>query len=346
MNLFFTIITAAIIFGILIIAHEFGHFIVAIKSGVKVLEFSIGMGPVLYQRETKTTKYSIRLFIPIGGFCQMKGEDDEEDKPEKGSFNYASPFKRIAILSAGAIMNLIVALLIFILIFINVGTDPSTKIETVVDNSPAYNAGMMDGDNILSINGTEVESWDNITDLIVGSDGKTLNVKVERTVDGQTIQTDLEIQPEIDTDSGEYKIGIITQMKVDFFHTITYSFRAIGQYIVLIFMVFGGLFSGQFRMDEVFSGPIGITAEIGRQLSTNGMLPILNIAAAMAVSLAFFNLLPLPALDGGRIFFTLIEAIKGSPVSRKVESRVHYIGFLLLMLLAIYIAFNDILKLF
>ena len=345
MNTVLTLIISVFTFGILIIAHEFGHFIAAVKSGVKVLEFSVGMGPLLMQKTTETTKYSVRL-LPVGGFCQMKGEDDEDDASEKGSLNAASPLKRIIILASGAAMNLLLAVLIFMVIFFITGTDPTTEIETVLDNSPAYSAGMRDGDKIISIDGTAVTEWAEITSAIVNSEGKSLQITVQRTENGETRTETFSAVPQTDSASGEYKLGIITKMKVNVFHALTNSFSAIWQYLALVAGVIGGLFTGKFKASEVFSGPIGITAEIGRQLSSNGMLPILNIAAAMAVSLAFFNLLPLPALDGGRILFTAIEAIKGSPVSRKFESRIHYIGFVLLMLLAAYVALNDILNLF
>ncbi len=337
-----TILVSMLIFGALIISHEFGHFIVAKKCGVVVEEFAMGMGPVLWKKQTDETLYTIRAF-PIGGFCQMKGEeaDEESAEPEEGSFSAISPFKKILVLIAGSAMNFLVAILLFFIIISISGNVATTTIDSVVENSPALSAGIMPGDKILYVDGTELKAWEDLGGMIdsKGGNAVTLTVKSE---DGNI--REISVVPYLDEETQTYKVGIVPKVGTDYFLAVKQSVQFIGVYIALIFDIFRQIFGGQMGM-EAFSGPIGATVMIGESISM-GYLYVLNIAASIAVSLGLFNLFPLPALDGSRVMFALIEWIKGSPVNPKWEGMVHTIGFVLLMGLAVIIAFKDIITFF
>jgi regulator of sigma E protease len=320
--------------------HEFGHFAAALICKVKVLEFSIGMGPLLWQKQTSTTLYSLRL-LPIGGFCSMLGEDEGEEAVQPGSINYIHPLKRVFVMASGALMNFISAILIFFVIMCFRGTDTTTTLEMVEKDGPAYTAGITEGDTIVRVGDNEITDWDELSKFLQVEQGEAIDITVLK-ANGETKV--YSVVPALDSETNVYRIGVISKVKFVFWHALRNSVLAIGEYIVAIIQIFGGVFSGEYAMNEVFSGPIGVVPEIGRQMSL-GLLPVLYIAGAIAVSLGFFNLLPFPALDGSRIVFALVEMIKGSPISRKWEGRIHYIGFIVLMLFAVYVAYNDIAKL-
>jgi regulator of sigma E protease len=340
MSLFFTIAVSLAIFGMLIVAHELGHFLAARLMGVEVEEFSMGMGPLLWQKRTTRTKYSVRLF-PIGGYCLMRGEDEGAERSLEGSINAASPLKRIFVFAAGAAMNFLAAILVFFLAMAVTGTDATTTIELVEANSPAQAAGLKAEMQIHSVNGRPIAEWAEFSQAVFESKGA--NVALTASEPGGQEKA-YAIAPAYDEEAQAYRIGVAAKSKFVLWHAVTRSVAAIGQYIVAIIGVFGGVFTGRFAFNEVFSGPIGVTAEIGRQIAS-GVLPVLFIAGAISVSLGFFNLLPLPALDGSRIAFAVVELVKGSPVSRKWEGRIHYVGFIILMLFAAIVAYSDISKL-
>ncbi len=340
MNTVITILVALLIFGILIISHEFGHFIAARKCGVEVEEFSAGMGPLLLQKKTEKTAYSLRLF-PIGGFCRMKGEDDESDTPEAGSLNAASPIKRIIILAAGATMNFIVAVLIFFALFCISGTDATNTIGSFADISPAREAGIEVGDTVTAINGSEIKTWEDVTGAIRGGDGSILKITVKK-ADGSLVSYDVE--PYYSAEEDAYLVGISPKVTTNIFKAMGTAFSMLGYMIAAIWNVFVGLFRGEVGL-EAFSGPIGATVVIGQYIP-QGLIYILSIAGSISVSLGFFNLLPIPALDGSRILFAFIELIKGSPVNRKLEGRIHFIGFAVLIVFALFIAYRDIITFF
>lgn len=335
-----TIVATLIIFGILIGVHEAGHFVMARKCGVVVEEFSIGMGPLIKRWEGKkdNTIYTIRL-LPIGGFCKMRGEDDENDI--EGGLNSISPFKRILVLAAGALMNLLSALVILILVFTIAGTTPTTTIKSILDNSPAYNSGLKTGDTIIKIDSSSINKWEDISKAISLSNGKEINVKV-KTKSGE-IKT-YKMTPEINQDDKTYKIGITPTNKRNAISVMKTATNTFFSYIKVTFTSVIYLLRGKVAMKEL-SGPIGVATVINSYISY-GLATVLNIAALLSVSLGIFNLLPIPALDGGRIFFCLIEIIKGSPINPKYESTVHMIGFMALMLLMVVVAYQDILRLF
>lgn len=175
-----TVIVTVLIFGVLITTHELGHFIAARKCGVIVEEFSIGMGPLLFERKgSDNTVYSLRL-LPIGGYCKMYGEDEDEDIAGEGSLNWVSPWKRIIILAAGAMTNLLSALLILMLVYAINGTEPTTTIGNVIDNSPAYHAGIESGDTIIKADNTDIDSWESLAGSIDASKGRQITLTLRK----------------------------------------------------------------------------------------------------------------------------------------------------------------------
>ncbi|MFA0816333.1 MAG: RIP metalloprotease [Anaerofustis sp.] len=328
-----TIIVSLLIFGILIVSHEFGHFVTAVKSGVTVEEFAVGMGPKLFQKQTKITKFTLRLF-PIGGFCRMKGEDAEDMEP--GSFNSAHPLKKILILAAGSLMNFVVAIILFFILYLMIGF-PTTTIASFTDSSPARDSGIVEGDTILRIENTEIKEWTDVTKAIQQNGDNQVTVTV-RHQDGT--ESAFLLTPYYSDDRQDYMIGIAPTYHANLWKSFLGSFEMFWTYMKLIIGVFVGLFKGQFGL-EAFSGPIGATVVIGQYLP-QGLVYVLNIAASISISLGLFNLFPIPALDGSRILFIVIEMIKGSPVNKEMEGRVHFIGFVLLIAFAIFIAYRDI----
>ena len=341
MSIVLSIICTLIIFGVLITTHEFGHFIVAKKCGVIVEEFSIGMGPLLFKRKGKDeTLYSLKL-LPVGGYCKMYGEDEDENELGEGSLNSISPFKRILVLAAGAFMNLITAIIILMIVYAMAGTEPTTTISNVLENSPAYTSGLKAGDTIIKIEDTNINSWEDLSNEITSSNGKKINVTYT-TSDNQTKQTT--ITPTLDKSTNSYKIGITPEYSRSFIGTITNAFKAFFTYIYLTFEAIISLIRGAIGINQL-SGPIGV-ATIVNQAMSMGSIIVLNITALLAINIGIFNLLPIPALDGSRILFCIIEMIKGSPINREKEGTIHFIGFILLMALAVFVAVQDVIKLF
>lgn len=342
MSTVITILVALLIFGVLITSHEFGHFLAARKCGVEVEEFSAGMGPLLWQKKTPKTDYSLRLF-PIGGYCKMKGEDEEDTdgEPEPGSLNAAPPLKRIIIMASGALMNFVAAILIFFAIYCISGTDATTTIASFTAVSPASKAGIEIGDKIVAINGSKISEWDDITSFIRDGDGSIVSVTVEKKSGGEATY---DIEPYYSEEDDAYLIGITPKVKTDIFKAFGRAFYMLGYMIKAIWDVFVGLFRGNIGL-EAFSGPIGATVVIGQYIP-QGLIYVLSIAGSISVSLGFFNLLPIPALDGSRILFALIELIAGKPINRKIEGKIHLIGFAVLLAFAVFVAYRDIINFF
>ncbi|NTW71696.1 MAG: RIP metalloprotease RseP [Eubacteriaceae bacterium] len=331
---FKTIFISIIIFGFLIIIHELGHFLAARLFGVKVLEFAIGMGPLLFSRQGEETLYSIRM-IPLGGFCKMQGED-ESDYTE-GSYNSKTKLQRIMILASGAIMNIIGAVVLLTIVFFIIGI-PTSVIENVEKGYPAYASGMKPEDKIVSINGQEINSWEDISGIIDDAKEKKYSVTVLR----DEKEVDLSITSKYDETLKRYRVGITPHRDKNVFLALTGGVTQSWEYTKLMLASFIQLFTGKVSTNDLM-GPIGVVTIVGETVQY-GAGAVLNLAALISLNLAIFNLLPIPALDGSRIMFVLIEWIKGSPVDPEKEGMVHFIGFALLMALAVFIAYKDILR--
>lgn len=339
----------------IVVIHEYGHFIAAKKCGVFVEEFAIGMGPKLWGRKKEGTLYTVRLF-PIGGYCKMKDEDSTSTDID--SFGNATKIKKFIILFAGAFMNFLLALAIFfgISFFSVVAT---TEIATVAENSPASNAGIMQGDVIYKIDGKRTRIFDDISLALTRNEKDTIDITVKR--DGKKI--DFQVKPEVK--DGRSIIGIASKTKsafigsreegyekASFFDTIYNGFwNMMFTMKVNILGVFE-LFSGQAELKDI-RGPIGLVPDINEtyeQAAQIGIasiiLTMLNLTAFLSANIGLINLLPLPALDGGRILFLLIEAIRRKPIPEEKEGMVHFVGFVVLMAFGVFIAFKDLKNIF
>lgn len=340
-----------IILGIIVLVHEFGHFIFAKIFGIYVYEFAIGMGPKLLSRKSKKgeTEYSIRA-IPIGGFCSLAGEDlDSDDKekiPSDRRLQSKPVWQRFLVMFFGAGNNFILAFLLLLTIAFGWGAVSSKPIiSELVSGNPAEKAGLQVGDHILEINGHRIKTSDDVSIYLqVENKDKPITFTIDR--NGRELDIDVTpIKEEVDG-SSIYRVGIIStgQLERGVIPSIKYAFTKMGSLFRQMIITFKGLFTGGLSVNQL-SGPVGIYNIVGTQASA-GFENILYLIALLSINVGFINLIPLPAFDGGRILFLIIEKIKGSPIKAETENKIHTIGFILLLALMIYITFNDILKLF
>ena len=344
-----TLIIFILVLGTIIFVHELGHFIFAKLMGVYVYEFSLGMGPRLFHKKGKETDYCLRL-IPIGGFCSMAGEEvDEEDikVPKKRRLQAKKPWQRFLIMFFGPGFNFIFAILLLFFVALFCGSYSYEPIISDVNkNYPAQLAGIEKGDEIVSINGKKVKTTDDATIYLTLADKKkSTTIKVKKENDDIK---EYKIKPKQEKKDGEtsYKYGITVkgEKKYGFVNSIKYTVVKTGSLFKQMWITVVNLFTGGVKVNQL-SGPVGIYSIVGEQ-SKSGVSNILYLMAFLSINVGFLNLIPLPAFDGGHILFIVIEKIKGSPVSPKVENMIHTVGLFLLMLLMVYITFNDILRLF
>lgn len=330
-----TAILAIILFCVMIFPHELGHYIAAKRLGVKVNEFAFGMGPVIWKKQKGETLHSIRLF-PIGGFCSMEGEDEDSDEPR--AFNNKKPWQKIIILAAGSFMNVLCAILIMSIV-VGVLGFTTTTIDTVSEGSPAETAGIMAGDEITAIDGQPIEAWTDVSAAIASAEGGQIIMTVQR--DGRTLEA--AVTPE-QTQDGAFLIGITSRVRHNPFRAVAEGAKSTWNITVSMFQTLSQLFTGQLGADSL-SGPVGMVQMVS-QTTQYGWWYYGFLTALICINLAIINMLPLPALDGGRIIFVIISMITGRPVSQKVEGTVHFVGIMLLFGLMAYVTFNDITRIF
>lgn len=426
------IIIALIVLSVIVIFHEFGHFIIAKSNGICVKEFTLGLGPTLLSFGKGETKYCLKL-LPFGGSCVMLGEDTEEPVNEERAFANKPVWSRIATIAAGPIFNFIMAFVLALFVIGYVGYDPcvvvgvsedtpayesglsqgdtilkvndkkvtfyrdyalymqlnmgktieleyktssgeikTTVIEpeyvekvvyqmgitmsenievlSIVEDSAASEAGLMVGDKIKAINGEELSNYEEVSPIVQGCEGKALELTIERDEKTQTIN----ITPTQVEQSG-YVYGVSysgARVKVSPLKTIGYGFSEVRYWIETTIKSLGMLLTGKVGADEL-SGPVGIVNMIGNtveQTKSEGIMIVLvnlaNMAILLSANLGVMNLLPIPALDGGRLVFLFIELVRGKPINREKEGLVHFVGMMLLMLLMIFVLFNDVRNLF
>ena len=332
-----TLISSLLVFLLVVMLHEFGHFSIAKLSGIKVNEFSIGMGPKIYQKQKGETFYSLRA-LPVGGYVAMEGEEDNSHDPR--AFNNVSIVKRMAVVLAGAFMNFVLAFIAFTLIFSIVGYG-SSEIEKVISNSPADKAGIQSGDLIIKINENKVKDIYDINSIISKNQKEEMDFQINR--EGNILN--LKIKPEYSVENQMYLIGITSKLDHSLLKSISLGANRTLEMSKLILKSIKMMFSGSFKM-EYLSGPVGVVQLIGSE-SSKGFLNFLQILGLISVNLGVFNLLPIPALDGGKFLFLLIEALRGKPIDEKIEQGLSLIGISLLFSLMIYVTiFNDIGRLF
>lgn len=327
-----TAIVFIIVFGMLVFIHEFGHFATAKLSGITVHEFALGMGPKIFSYQGQETLYSLRV-LPIGGYVRMEGEDEESDKD--GSFSQKSPWKRLAVIAAGPIMNFVLAIVVITALFMMDGF-PVNTIGELIDGAPAKQAGLNVGDEIINIDGQEVTSWDDVVTTISGAETDALKVTVLR--DGN--EESFTIQATKEEETGRRIIGIRPMFKKDILQSIKYAFMGVFFTIQAILQYLGSLLMGQGDFSQV-SGPVGIYNAVS-EASQTGLKSILNITGLLSINLGLINLLPFPALDGGRIIFIGLEILRGKPIDQEKEGFVHFIGFVVLMTLMVLLVMKDL----
>lgn len=334
------ILLAVVLFLLLIVFHEFGHFIVAKKSGIKVNEFAVGMGPLVYSKEKGETTYSFRA-IPIGGYCAMEGEDDESSDPR--SFDNAPAYKRFLTILAGPVANLIIAVLVFTIVGV-IGGVVTTEVSDFIEDSPAKAAGIEKGDEILKINDQVIDDFNDIS-KVVNDFYKDKDFDKEITVLAKRNGKDLDFAFKPKVDGENTYIGIIPARRTPgFFEAIGLGFKETGRNVKMIFTILGRLFTGKLAFGAL-SGPVGVLKELGNQ-AQNGLANLLYFLAYISVNLAVFNLLPIPALDGSKLLTSGIEIITGKKINKKLEEKITMVGFFILLGLILVVSIKDIVNLF
>jgi regulator of sigma E protease len=352
-NLLYSIVAAVVGLGLLIVFHEFGHFLFAKLSGVGVLTFSVGFGPKLWVKKKGETEYALSAF-PLGGYVKMVGEDPEEEVKAadlERSFAHKSLLKRTAIVAAGPGFNLLLAVFLLMLVFLFYGVPVlSNLVGAVEPESPAAQAGIQNGDRIVAVDGQAVNAWEDLSGAIKQSAGEPLALRVQRS--GQEVT--MTVQPrkkEVKNIFGELKedwmIGIGSQVSIEkgdpglaigkaFVQTYEYSkLTLIGLYKMITREV----------SPRNLGGPI-LIAQMAGQQAQEGIGSFLAFLAVLSINLGVLNLLPVPVLDGGHLFFFAVEAIIGRPVSLKYREKAQQVGIFLLLLLMIFAFANDIFRLF
>ncbi len=347
---FVNLLLLIFILGLIILVHEFGHFLWAKKFGVHIYEFSIGMGPIIHTHKGKDKiNYNIRAF-PIGGFVSMAGEVYEDDtKMKKEKFMCNKPgYQRLIILVAGVVNNFILALvLLFFIALIWGSTTTKPIVGTVLEDSPVAKAGIEAGDEILEINNIHSSSWDTLQIALYRKTDKDNYTFVVKKANGEEKTyhiTPKKIKNEDGSETKQFGFGMDTTKQRGFIPSIKYAFMKFGSIVSSMGLTITSLFTGKISLDAL-SGPVGIYQVIGDSVSM-GISQIIYIIAFLSINVGFINILPFPAFDGGRVLFLIIEKIKGSPINQKLENGLNTVGFILLMLLMIYVTIQDIIRLF
>lgn len=335
------VVLALLLLGVLIIAHEAGHFWAARACGIGVQEFSMGMGPLIAKwKSRKGTQFSVRL-LPIGGFCQFYGED--EDEPDPRAFNNQAVWKRAVTVASGPLMNFLVAFLVIVLFMSVIGINTIVpKIAQVEENAQA--AGLQVGDTIVSVNGAEMTNYQQISQAIATSEGNDVTLGVKRGKE----ELSLTLTPFYDEEAGRFRVGFSfgqERVRTSVLTSIPFSVQYNVESVKLILSTLKDLvFKGQ-GVDDV-TGPVGTVYVIQEVTQQGGLDVYLELIALISVNLGVMNLLPIPGLDGSRLLFLLIEAVRRKPVKREWEGAIHAAGFILLMGLMVLLTYKDIMRFF
>lgn len=346
-----SIIIFLVMFLVIVVSHEFGHYIVGKANGIHAVEFFVGVGPKLIHWTKDGTEFSIRL-LPFGGACVFEGADalsEEKGEPSEGSFLKASVFARFATTLAGPLFNIVLAYLCGVILS-SVCGEVIPKIQTVVEQSGAEEAGLLPGDVITNINGHSIHLSSEVSFASYYSAGEPLDITVLR--DGQKYK--FVVTPKYDEEAGRYYIGItngeyiecgpIDSLKYGFYN-VEYILRATLDSLRM-------MFTGQVGKDDL-AGPVGIVKVVDEtydEAKTYGFMSVLlsmmNITLLLSANLSVMNLLPIPGLDGGRLLFCIIEMIRRKPIPPEKEGYVNLAGMALLLALVVFVLFNDISKFF
>lgn len=380
-----TAIVSIAMFFVMISLHEFGHFIVAKILNFKVDEFSIGMGPAILKRKKGETQYSLRI-LPVGGYCKFEGED-EKDNDNPRAFANQKPWKRLLVLLAGGIFNVVLGFVLFMIVVFSISPVSTNVVDNTVEHSYVEQAGMQPGDKIVAINGKKVNFYNDIrlytqnfekdenAVITVKRDGKKIDfnfkpserseeavytdtgVQVNSTINGYTTEKFISYSDSVPKDdslvgqsqqSKSYIIGFYPRQKdINIFNVWGETYNETKFAVKLVYQSFWQMITGKIGIDKM-SGPVGIVKEVNNQVNSGkySVVNVINLVALLTINLGVFNLLPIPALDGGRILFVLIEMIRRKPIPPDKEGIVHAVGMLLLLLFILFISFHDIMRLF
>ena len=342
------ILLAIALLGVLVMVHEFGHYIVGRLTGMTVLEFSIGFGPKLLGWRRKEIDYSLRL-IPLGGYCSFLGEDENNDDPR--AMNNLPVWRRFLTVFAGPAMNFVFALAVCVvsmMLYEGVRTQP--LIQEVVPASPAAQAGIEAGDTIVAVNGREISDGNSLTlslSIATAGEGEAVEITVLRDGERETLSM-VPSAVVLEDGTSVKQIGIVYTTQVVERYSLGAALRAAPQRLweiveTMIDALKGLVFHGEGATE--MAGPVGIVGMISEETRTGGFYMVLYLMYIISLNLGLMNLLPLPALDGGRLVFLIVEAIRRKPVPPEKEGMVHGVGMLLLLGLIVVITYQDIVRL-
>lgn len=335
------ILEALLLLSVLVMIHELGHYTAGRLLGFTILEYAVGMGPKLVGFTRKGIEYNIRA-LPLGGMCRFYGEDD--GVINERCFNAQKAWKRFIVILSGPLMNFVLAFVLAMILILGWGVADDSKvfIAGVNEGSPAQAAGMLPEDQVLSVDGKAVDSFESIIGAVAAADAGRMEVTVLR--DGQ--EQTLILRDIYNAETGANFMGVTLGYgvkKVGPFYAMKESAAVCWEYAGLVFKSIGMLFSGEAGIKDM-AGPVGIVQLLG-EATRSGWYTVLNLCTLLSVNLGVFNLFPIPALDGGRLLFILIEWVRGKPVPPEKEGVVHLVGFGLLMILVVVVTFNDVLRL-
>lgn len=348
-----TALAVIFVFGSMVMIHEFGHFIVARWSGIKVLEFSFGFGPKLLGHQGGETLYAWRL-IPLGGFVRLYGMDPEPD--EKGeahvapaddaeSFMNKKVWQRMAVIAAGPFMNFVLAMLLFVGVFAYLGLPTQAQgnaVGSLVQGKAAEKAGILAGDQIIAVNGQPTPNWNVLTDVIHARPNQALHITLERGGQRRT----LTVATEKDPQTGYGMIGIAPEVvyeRVSIFRAIQLGWERTVEFTKFILVAIVEMITG--KIPAEVGGPVAIAQAIG-QGAREGMANLLGLTGVLSIQLGLLNLFPIPALDGSRLVFLAVERLRGKPLNPERENLIHLVGFVLLLMVMLAVTYHDILQLF
>ena len=346
------IILFLIIFGIVVISHEFGHFLIGKRNGIRVVEFAVGMGPTLLSFQKGETKYSLKL-LPIGGACMFDGEDgvaEEDGVVDEHSFIKANVWARIATVFAGPFFNFLLAFA-FSLVLVAFNGSDRPVVQQIMEDSAAQEAGILAGDEIRRINGERVRIYREVSLISVLNQGEPMEIEIER--DGEI--KNVTLTPLYNEEDARYYIGLRGSgelIKCSPAQVFQYGMYEVRYWVKATYKSLFMLISGRAKKEDV-SGPIGMAQFVGEtydEAKTYGVSTVIftmiNIVILLSVNLCIFNLLPIPALDGGRLVFMILEVIRGKPIPPEKEGMVHFAGLVALMILMVFVMYNDIMRIF
>ena len=344
------VLIGILLLGILIAVHEFGHFIAARICGIEVMEFAIGMGPKLVGWTGKSgTKFSLRC-IPLGGFCAFYGEDDIDGKTKDDprAYNKQNVWKRLFTVAMGPMMNFVLALLVALGFYWTSGMlEVLPVVEAVEVNRPAAVAGILPGDRIVAVDGVDYTSADvPAIQAALNTNGEPVSVTIRR--EGDAADITIPLVPEWNEEYGRHMIGITfatQRTSLPFPLAIQSAWSYCVHAGTAVFDALGGLFTNPEIRDQV-SGPVGAVAQVSQAVKQDGFDAFISLLVLISVNLGIMNLLPIPGLDGSRIVFHLVEAVRGKPIKPEREAMVHFIGMIFLFGLMIYFTFKDVIRLF